>query len=163
MRAAWRVRRCVCWRVSKAAYQTCRFLTTTSMDLNAILRIAVELGASDIHLKVDQPPMLRTDGSISPLPECPPLNEQNLLAALEAVTRVAPERMRQFHDSGDLDLAYTAEGLPRFRVNAFRQRGAISFAFRVIPRDVPSFEQLGMPPGVSRLAGEHRGLILVTG
>jgi twitching motility protein PilT len=133
------------------------------MDLNAILRIAVELGASDIHLKVDQPPMLRTDGSISPLPECPPLNEQNLLAALEAVTRVAPERMRQFHDSGDLDLAYTAEGLPRFRVNAFRQRGAISFAFRVIPRDVPSFEQLGMPPGVGRLAGEHRGLILVTG
>ena len=133
------------------------------MDLNAILRIAVELGASDIHLKVDQPPMLRTDGSIAPLPECPALNEQNLLAALEAVTRVAPERMRQFHETGDLDIAYTAEGLPRFRVNVFRQRGAISFAFRVIPRDVPSFEQLGMPAGVSRLAGEHRGLILVTG
>ncbi|MGH3072836.1 MAG: type IV pilus twitching motility protein PilT [Gaiellaceae bacterium] len=133
------------------------------MDLNAILRIAVELGASDIHLKVDQPPMLRTDGSISPLPECPALNEQNLLAALEAVTRVTPERLRQFHETGDLDLAYTAEGLPRFRVNVFRQRGAISFAFRVIPKDVPSFEQLSMPPGVGRLANEHRGLILVTG
>ena len=133
------------------------------MDLNAILRRAVDLGASDIHLKVDQPPMLRQDGSISPLGECPALNEQNLLAALEAVTRVAPERLRQFHDSGDLDIAYTAEGLPRFRVNAYRQRGAISFAFRVIPRDVPSFEQLSMPPGVSRLAAEHRGLILVTG
>jgi twitching motility protein PilT len=133
------------------------------MDLNAILRIAVELGASDIHLKVDQPPMLRRDGSIAPLEECPALNEQNLLAALETVTRVSPERMRQFHDSGDLDLAYTAEGLPRFRVNVFRQRGAISFAFRVIPREVPSFEQLGMPTGVARLANEHRGLILVTG
>ena len=133
------------------------------MDLNAILRIAVELGASDIHLKVDQPPMLRRDGSIAPLEECPALNEQNLLAALETVTRVSPERMRQFHDSGDLDLAYTAEGLPRFRVNVFRQRGAISFAFRVIPREVPSFEQLGMPAGVARLANEHRGLILVTG
>ena len=95
------------------------------MDLNAILRIAVELGASDIHLKVDQPPMLRTDGSIAPLPECPALNEQDLLAALEAVTRVAPDRMRQFHETGDLDIAYTAEGLPRFRVNVFRQRGAI--------------------------------------
>ncbi|MGZ8783435.1 MAG: type IV pilus twitching motility protein PilT, partial [Gaiellaceae bacterium] len=93
----------------------------------------------------------------------PPLNDQNLLAALETVTRVSPERLRQFHDSGDLDLAYTAEGLPRFRVNAYRQRGAISFAFRVIPRDVPSFEQLSMPAGVSRLANEHRGLILVTG
>ena len=133
------------------------------MDLNAILRRAVDLGASDIHLKVDQPPMLRQDGSIAPLAECPALNEQNLLAALEAVTRVAPERLRQFHDSGDLDIAYTADGLPRFRVNAYRQRGAISFAFRVIPRDVPSFEQLSMPPGVARLAAEHRGLILVTG
>jgi twitching motility protein PilT len=133
------------------------------MDLNAILRIAVELGASDVHLKVGQPPMLRTDGSIGPLPECPPLNEQNMLAALEAVTRVTPERLRQFHESGDLDLAYTAEGLPRFRVNVFRQRGAISFALRVIPKDVPSFEQLSMPAGVSRLANEHRGLILVTG
>ena len=107
--------------------------------------------------------MLRTDGSIAPLPECPPLNDQNLLAALEAVTRVAPERLRQFHESGDLDIAYTADGLPRFRVNVFRQRGAISFAFRVIPRDVPSFERLNMPPGVGRLANEHRGLVLVTG
>ena len=133
------------------------------MDLNAILRIAVELGASDVHLKIGQPPMLRTDGSITPLPECPPLNEQNLLAGLEAVTRVTPERLRQFHETGDLDLAYTAEGLPRFRVNVFRQRGAISFAFRVIPKDVPSFEQLSMPAGVGRLANEHRGLILVTG
>ena len=133
------------------------------MDLNAILRIAVELGASDIHLKVGQPPMLRTDGQIAPLPECPPLNEQNLLAALEAVTRVTPERMRQFHETGDLDIAYTADGLPRFRINVFRQRGAISFALRVIPKDVPSFEQLSMPAGVSRLANEHRGLVLVTG
>jgi twitching motility protein PilT len=133
------------------------------MDLNAILRIAVELGASDIHLKVEQPPMIRTDGSIGPLPECPPLNEQNLLAALEAVTRVTPERLRQFHETGDLDIAYTAEGLPRFRVNVYRQRGAISFALRVIPKDVPSFEKLSLPPGVGRLANEHRGLVLVTG
>src|SRR5829696_8618075 len=133
------------------------------MDLNAILRIAVELGASDIHLKVDQPPMLRTDGKIAPLPDCPSLDAQDLLAGLETVTQIAPERMRQFHDTGDLDLAYTAEGLPRFRVNVFRQRGAISLALRVIPRDVPSFEKLSLPAGVARLANEHRGLILVTG
>ena len=133
------------------------------MDLNALLRRAVDLGASDIHLKLDQPPMLRRDGAISPLEDCPPLNEQNLLAAVEAVTRVVPERLKQFHETGDLDIAYTADGLPRFRVNVYRQRGAISFAFRVIPRDVPSFEQLGLPPGVRRLANEHRGLVLVTG
>ncbi len=133
------------------------------MDLNPLLRRAVELGASDIHLKLDQPPMLRRDGAIAPLEECPPLNEQNLLAILETVTRVTPEKLKAFHDSGDLDIAYTAEGLPRFRVNAFRQRGAISFALRVIPREVPDFAQLSMPPGVARLADEHRGLILVTG
>jgi twitching motility protein PilT len=133
------------------------------MDLNALLRRAVELGASDIHLKLDQPPMLRRDGVIGPIEECPPLNEQNLLAALETFTRVAPDRLKVFHESGDLDLAYTADGLPRFRVNAFRQRGAISFALRVIPRDVPSFEELNLPPGVKRLAEEHRGLVLVTG
>jgi len=133
------------------------------MDLNALLRRAVELGASDIHFKLDQPPMLRRDGVIAPLEECPPLNEQNLLAALETFTRVAPDRLKMFHESGDLDIAYTAEGLPRFRVNAFRQRGAISFALRVIPRDVPSFDELNLPPGVKRLAEEHRGLVLVTG
>jgi twitching motility protein PilT len=133
------------------------------MDLNALLRRAVELGASDIHLKLDQPPMLRRDGAIAPLDECPPLSEQNLLAALETVTRITPERLKTFHETGDLDLAYTAEGLPRFRVNAFRQRGNISFAVRVIPRDVPSFQQLNLPPGVKRLAEEHRGLVLVTG
>jgi twitching motility protein PilT len=147
----------------KGPRRTCRFLLRHAMDLNAILRIAVELGASDIHLKVDQPPMLRTDGAISPLPECPALTEQNLLAALEAVTRVTPERLRQFHETGDLDIAYASDGLPRFRVNVFRQRGAISFAFRVIPKDVPSFDKLNLPAGVGRLANEHRGLILVTG
>ena len=133
------------------------------MDLNALLRRAVELGASDIHLKLDQPPMLRRDGAIAPLSECPALGAADLLGALETVTRVTPERLRTFHESGDLDIAYTADGLPRFRVNVFRQRGAISFAFRVIPRDVPSFEQLNLPPGVGRLASEHRGLVLVTG
>jgi twitching motility protein PilT len=133
------------------------------MDLNAILRRAVELGASDIHLKLDQPPMLRRDGAIAPLADCPALTEQNLLAGLEAVTRVTPERLKTFHETGDLDIAYAAEGLPRFRVNAYRQRGNISFAFRVIPREVPSFEALNLPPGVQRLAEEHRGLVLCTG
>jgi twitching motility protein PilT len=133
------------------------------MDLNALLRRAVDLGASDIHLKLDQPPMLRRDGAIAPLEDCPALSEQNLLAAVETVTRIVPERLKQFHETGDLDIAYTADGLPRFRVNVYRQRGAISFAFRVIPTKVPQFHDLYLPPGVERLAEEHRGLVLVTG
>src|ERR671933_1192328 len=62
-----------------------------------------------------------------------------------------------------MDVAYQDDDLPRFRVNAFRQRGAISFAFRVIPKTVPTFEKLNLPKGVRKLAEEHRGLILVTG
>jgi twitching motility protein PilT len=132
------------------------------MDLNALLRLAVELGASDVHLKVGRPPLVRTDGNVAPL-DGAPLRDEDLLVALRTVTAETPKRFDQFQETGDLDLAYTAEGLPRFRVNAFRQRGAISFAFRVIPNDVPTFDKLGLPAGVRRLAEEHRGLVLVTG
>jgi twitching motility protein PilT len=112
------------------------------VDLNAVLGRAVELGASDIHLKVGQPPVLRRDGELADM---------------------TPAKLSHFHESGELDIAYSAEGLPRFRVNGYRQRGSISFAFRVIPNEVPSFEKLRLPTGVQRLAEEHRGLVLVTG
>ena len=133
------------------------------MDLNAVLTRAVELGATDIHLKIGQPPICRIDGDLTPLEDHDPLDDGALAAVLETVGRRSPEKLRAFHDSGDLDLAYQDGLLPRFRVNAYRQRSATSFAFRVIPKTVPSFEQLNMPIGVQNLAGEHRGLILVTG
>jgi twitching motility protein PilT len=133
------------------------------MDLNDLLRRAVEAGASDIHLKLDRPPLVRRDGSIAALEGAAALTDADLDACLRIVTTVAPQRYDLFHETGDLDIAYTAEGLPRFRVNAFRQRGATSFALRVIPREVPRFEQLGLPEGIRKLADEHRGLVLVTG
>ncbi|HEY6960912.1 MAG TPA: PilT/PilU family type 4a pilus ATPase [Gaiellaceae bacterium] len=133
------------------------------MDLDDLLRRAVEAGASDIHLKLDRPPMMRRDGAVSALPGYAPLTNADLDEFLRAVTRVAPQRYDMFNESGDLDIAYTGEALPRFRVNAFRQRGAVSFALRVIPKEVPRFEELGLPDGIRRLAEEHRGLVLVTG
>jgi twitching motility protein PilT len=133
------------------------------VDLNAVLARAVELGASDIHLKVAQPPVLRRDGELGVLPDHPPVTELDLDAALGIVTELAPAKLQAFHETGELDIAYTSNDLPRFRVNGFRQRGAISFAFRVIPKHVPSFEDLRLPQGVRRLAEEHRGLVLVTG
>jgi twitching motility protein PilT len=133
------------------------------MDLDLTLRTAVELGASDIHLKVGQPPIVRRDGSLGAVQGIPALTDNDLEAALQRITAIAPTKLQGFLDTGELDIAYTGDGLPRFRVNVFRQRGAISFAFRVIPRQVPSFADLRLPPGVERLAGEHRGLILVTG
>src|SRR5690242_18768994 len=133
------------------------------VDLNAVLGRAVELGASDIHLKVGQPPVLRRDGELGLLPDHPPLYDSDLDAALALVADMAPAKLSHFHETGELDIAYASEGLPRFRVNGYRQRGSISFAFRVIPNEVPSFATLRLPQGVARLAEEHRGLVLVTG
>src|SRR5436305_7123928 len=133
------------------------------MDLNGLLTRAVELGATDVHLKVGQPPICRVDGDLLPMADFPALDDAALAAVLEIIARRAPEKLQHFHDFGDLDIAYQDGDLPRFRVNAYRQRSATSFAFRVIPKTVPTFEQLNMPPGVQRLAEEHRGLILVTG
>ena len=133
------------------------------MDLNGLLRRAVELGASDIHLKVGQPPILRRDGDLGAMEGFLPLDDGGLEAILKIVGARSPEKLQHFDDVGDLDIAYQDEDLPRFRVNAYRQRGAISFAFRVIPKNVPSFEQLNLPAGVKKLAEEHRGLVLVTG
>jgi len=133
------------------------------MELDDLLRRAVEAGASDIHLKFGRPPMLRRDGSVAPLEGVDELSNAALDGYLRAVTDLSPSKYEKFNATGDLDLAYTGEGLPRFRVNAFRQRGMISFALRVIPKEVPRFEELGLPAGIRKLAEEHRGLVLVTG
>jgi len=131
--------------------------------IDALLAQAVELGASDVHLKQGRPPLMRHDGAVTPIEGRSELTDDDLDSILRALTQTAPQRYESFQLTGELDIAYTAPGLPRFRVNAFRQRGAISFAFRVIPREVPQFGDLGLPRGVQRLAEEHRGLVLVTG
>jgi twitching motility protein PilT len=133
------------------------------MELELVLRRAVELGASDIHLKVERPPVLRRDGNLGVLEDEPELTERDLELALEQVCAETPKRLQTFLETGELDSAYSPPGLPRFRVNGFRQRGSISIAFRVIPREVPNFDELHLPAGVRRLAEEHRGLVLVTG
>jgi len=133
------------------------------MELNAVLRHAVESGASDVHLKVGQPPVFRSDGQLAPAPGADSLTDGDLEAVLALVTAAFPRRREVFDETGDLDLAYSDPGLPRFRVNGFRQRGAISFAFRAIPDEIPGFADLHLPAGVARLAQEQRGLVLVTG
>src|SRR6476469_2915137 len=134
-----------------------------AMEINPLLRRAVERGASDMRLKVGLPPIPRRDGALGPLEDSAMLTDRDVEGVLEVVGKRSPERLEAFKQSGDLDVAYQDEELPRFRVNAFKQRGHISFAFRVIPKNVPTFEMLGLPPGVKRLAEEHRGLVLVTG
>jgi twitching motility protein PilT len=133
------------------------------MDLNALLRSAVDAGATDVHLKIEMPPVIRSDGSLRSLEGYQALTEEDLDAFLITVTATNSSKLETFRESGELDTAYMSPDLTRFRVNGFRQRGATSFAFRVIPKVVPSFEDLSLPAGVQKLAEEHRGLILVTG
>ena len=133
------------------------------MDLNGLLQSAVDHGASDLHLKVGQPPVIRHDGSLQPLDGQPSLSPAQLELFLRDVCASAPARLTAFQETGELDTAYQPAGLPRFRVNAFRQRGEISFAFRLIPSDVPTFDSLRIPQGVRNLTEENRGLVLVTG
>jgi twitching motility protein PilT len=133
------------------------------VDLLSLLKHAVDAGASDVHLKIGQPPVLRHDGDLFPDQGWPQLGVEQLDEVLAAVTAHDPTRRTAFDQSGELDLAYTPPGLPRFRVNGFRQRGAISFAFRVIPTSVPTFTELGLPEGIALLADQPRGLVLCTG
>jgi twitching motility protein PilT len=133
------------------------------MDLNTLLRTAVDAGATDIHLKIEMPPIIRSDGSLKPLDGQSALSEEDLDSILISVTATNATKLDSFRETGELDTAYMSPDLTRFRVNGFRQRGATSFAFRVIPKIVPSFADLRLPAGVQKLAEEHRGLILVTG
>ncbi len=133
------------------------------MNLGLVLRTAVGMNASDVHLKAGLPPMVRIDGQLGALEEFDAYTSEMLESTLNEIGASAPRRLSSFQDTGELDTAYQVPGLPRFRVNAFRQRGEISIAFRVIPAEVPTFDSLGLPAGVERLAEEHRGLVLVTG
>jgi twitching motility protein PilT len=133
------------------------------MDLNPLLKAAVDSGATDLHLKLGLPPVIRRDGELGALDGWEPLSEADLETVLVGVTERTPHRLEKFRATGELDTSYMAPDLARFRVNGFKQRGMTSFAFRVIPSEVPSFDQLRLPPGVQKLADENRGLILVTG
>jgi twitching motility protein PilT len=133
------------------------------MDLNDLLLGAVKSGATDLHLKLGRPPILRRDGSLVPVENWNALTPADLESVLATVTAVNRQKEADFRATGELDIAYTSNDLTRYRVNGFLQRGTISFAFRIIPKEIPSFAELRMPKGVQRLAAEHRGLVLVTG
>jgi twitching motility protein PilT len=132
------------------------------MNLDELLARVIDAGGSDLHLKVASPAMVRVDGELQPL-EQRLLTDSDLETVLLLVTDRTPAKREHFLEAGDLDTSYLADGIGRFRVNGFRQRGSISFAFRFVPKEIPSFQKLGLPAGVAELAGVSRGLVLVTG
>ena len=131
------------------------------LELNEILKVAIRGGASDIHLKSGLPPMFRVDGALVPLKNGERVQPEELQAMATAIMN--PAQKARFDENREADLAYGIPGLGRFRVNVFQQRGTIGAVFRVIPFGVKTVEQLLLPKVVESIAGENRGLVLVTG
>jgi len=131
------------------------------MDIHDLLKLVVDKGASDLHLRVPSPPVLRIDGSIVPQDDLPPVTAEDLQAALDHVT--TEEQRDIFLRDKELDCAYGAPGLGRFRLSVLQQRGTLSLAFRAVTFEVPSIEEMGLPEVCKELVLKPRGLILVTG
>lgn len=131
------------------------------MDIHALLVLAVEAKASDVHIKAGSPPYLRVDGTLveTDFPKLSPTEVVDI-----AFSMMEEKQARAFHDTNESDFAYSVAGLGRFRANIFKQRGTVGISIRrVLTKKIPSFEELGLPPALRRMADEARGLVLVTG
>src|SRR5947209_12390356 len=131
-------------------------------DLHEALRYVVRQEGSDLHLKVPSRPLARIHGHLRPIEEYEPMQAQDTERVVREML-TDPEKLAEFDRENEVDFAYAVEGLARFRVNAFHQRGVISVAMRVIPFSVRTADELGLPHVISDLADEERGLILLTG
>src|SRR4051812_1976562 len=131
------------------------------MHVNDLLHIAVEAGASDLHLKVGSSPMMRVRGALTPAVTDRRLSHDDMVAMANAV--LPTSHREKFKNNHEVDLAYSVAGLGRFRCNAFQQRGTIGMIFRVIPMDVAKIDELALPQVLKRITEERRGLVLVTG
>jgi len=131
------------------------------MDLGELAKIAVERKASDLHIKVGSPPVIRIDHRLIPLTEKPRITQED---AIRMIFPLMNEMQREhFKIKHEIDMAHSVPGLGRFRVNVFQQRSTIGMVMRVIPIKILTIEELNLPPVVEKLAMESRGLILVTG
>jgi len=131
------------------------------MQIDELLSLMVEKDASDLHLRVPSPPVLRIDGVLIPQQDLPPVTPTDVKEAFEHIT-IANQR-KAFYRNLELDLAYSIPGLAGFRVSVLNQRRTISIAFRRIPATIPTIDELELPQICKDLVLMPRGLILVTG
>ncbi len=131
------------------------------MDINELLRKANAREASDLHIKVGSPPILRIYGELTPLTSEKKISHED--ATKIALSVMSPAQADIFKRKNDMDLAYSVPGMGRFRCNIFMQRGTVGLVFRVIPMRIPTIDDLLLPEVIKKIAMEQRGLILVTG
>jgi len=132
----------------------------TDTTLHQLLKQMVEMGASDLHLSTQSPPMVRLDGRLLQLPYPPLTVAETKQLAYSVLTDTQKHR---FEENLELDFSFGVKGLARFRGNNFLQRGAVGGVYRQIPYEILGFRELGLPPIVESLCEKPRGLILVTG
>ncbi len=130
------------------------------VDLDELLRFAIHVGASDLHIKVGSRPRVRIDGRLeeTEFMSVGPSDTERI-----AFTIMPKHRADEFVVNSEADFAYAVAGLGRFRVNVFRQRGTVGMVFRRVLPGIPSFEELGLPAMARKLAEEHHGLVIVGG
>jgi twitching motility protein PilT len=131
-------------------------------DVDECLRYLIQAEGSDLHLKVPLAPMVRVHGHLSAIEGQEPLSPDATSEALRNMLQ-EPEKLDEFDREGEVDFAYAISGLARFRVNAFRQRGSTSLVCRAIPFTIRSVADLNLPPVITELAEEERGIVLLTG
>jgi twitching motility protein PilT len=131
------------------------------IDIKSLLRLVVESGASDLHIRVGLPPVFRVDGRLERQNDFAEINEEDALLMLEQITH--KEQRDKFYAEKELDFAYVLGDLARFRINAMWQRKTVSIACRMLTLEVPSIDELGLPQVCKELILRPRGLILVTG
>ncbi|MBN2468842.1 MAG: type IV pilus twitching motility protein PilT [Deltaproteobacteria bacterium] len=131
------------------------------MRLDDILKVALSQGASDVHLKVGVPPILRINGALTVLKDAPRLSPDSSKEI--AYSLMSDRQKERFQKVNEMDLSYAVTGMGRFRVNIFMQRGSVSLVLRAIPFQIPLIEDLFLPQVIEKISMENRGLVLVTG
>ncbi|MHB9154750.1 MAG: type IV pilus twitching motility protein PilT [Endomicrobiales bacterium] len=129
------------------------------MDIKPLLEEMLSRNASDLHLRAQGPAIVRVDGKLVPLAAALSAADTQAIA----FSLMNEEQKRIFRERREVDLASTFEGLGRFRINVFSQRGMINLALRVVPMKVPTIKELKLPPVVTQIAENRRGLVLVAG
>ena len=130
------------------------------IHIDELLEIVLERNGSDLHIAAGIPPVVRSDGALTPTPyeSCQPIDIQQMMYGI-----LTDEQIQKFESTWELDFAYGLQKKARFRINLFRDKGSVAASLRLIPTRIPTIQDLGLPPIIEKLTHTKRGLILVTG
>jgi twitching motility protein PilT len=131
------------------------------MDIDPILKSAVDMSASDVHIKIGLPPIVRRFGALIPMRDHQKLTNEDIYNMVYGLLN--EYQQAKFETTNEIDFAYSLSSVARFRVNCFKQRGSYGMVFRIVPTDPPTLDELNLPEVLKKISMERKGLVLVTG